>query len=201
MKKDKDDAKRIKNTPIFRVAYPYLFTPSVMKGTKNEPKYSVTMLFSKDTDLKPITRAIRAAKVEKFGEDKDKWPKGIRSPIEDGDDEKFSDREGFANAWAVKASSSQNIKPGVFDQKVKPITDPGVLYPGCYAIAAIFARIWEFPEDSGKYGVQFILDHVQKIKDGDSFSGRKSGEDVFSPVDSSDDNDEQAIDEDEDDKY
>jgi hypothetical protein len=82
--------------------------------------------------------------------------------------------------WVIKATSNENSKPGVFDEKVQPITEPSGFYPGCYAIAYMFAYVWEFPV--GKFGVGFILDHVQKQRDGKPFGGKKLGTQVFQPV-------------------
>ncbi len=170
-------------TPEFRVSFPHLFKPSGFKGAA--PKYSVTMLFPKNGDLKPLQAAIKAAKVAQFGPNKDAWPDHIESPVTDGDNPKFADREGYKGHWAIKAISNEDQKPGLVDQKVQPIIVQSEFYPGCYARAYVFARVWEF---GGKYGVHFILDHVQKTKDGKSFGGKKPVEQVFSPVaDSGDD--------------
>ena len=42
----------------------------------------------------------------------------------------------------------------------------------------MFARVWTF---GGKQGIQFILDHVQKMDDGPAFGGRKSAKEAFAP--------------------
>jgi hypothetical protein len=177
MKQTISDQQRIL-TPEFRVSFPHLFKPSGFKGTA--PKYSVTMLFAKNSDLKSIKTAMRAAKIAEFGPNKDLWPTKIESPVVDGDDPKFADREGYKGHWAIKALSNEESKPGLVDQNVQPILEPSKFYPGCYARAYVFARVWEF---GGKYGVQFILDHVQKTRDGKSFGGKKPADQVFTPID------------------
>lgn len=163
-------------TPEFRVSYPHMFKPSSIKGSA--PKYSVTMLFPKNGDLKALQAAIRAAKIAQFGPNKDQWP-DIESPVTDGDNPKFADKEGYKGHWAIKAISSEDQKPGLVDQNVQPILEQSKFYPGCFARAYVFARVWEF---GGKYGVHFILDHVQKTRDGKSFGGKKPVEQVFTPI-------------------
>ena len=192
MAKQKIDKEKTRVlTPEFRVSYPHVFKPSVMKGTNNAPKYSITMLFPKDADLSSLKAVIRQAKIDKFGA-KENWPKVMRSPVEDGDKPEHADKEGYADHYVIKASSNENSKPGVVDESVKTIIDASKFYPGCYARAYIFAYVWEFPEDSGKYGIGFILDHVQKLRDGKSFGGKKQPNEVFGAVSggSADDDDD-----------
>lgn len=187
-------------TPEFRVSYPHVFKATRMKNKKGQetgdPKYSITMLFSKKTDITDVKRAIRYAKIVAFGEDKSEWPEDLQSPIIDGDKPKYAKKEGYKGHWVVKAVSNEASKPSVVDKNVEPITELGDFYPGCYARAQIFARAWEF---SGKQGIHFILDHVQKTKDGKSFGGKKAVKEVFSPLDSDEDDEDDDSDEESDD--
>ncbi|CAB4169885.1 Protein of unknown function DUF2815 [uncultured Caudovirales phage] len=184
MGNEKQDACRI-ITPEFRVSHPHVFKPQAMPGTNNAPKFSITMLFDKDSDLTPVKKAIHAAKVEKFGADKEKWPKSIKSPVQDGDGEvgitkKTGERkEGYDNTWVIKASTNEDQQPGVVDRQGKEILKDADFYAGCYARAYVFAYVWEFPKASKKYGVGFILDHVQKTKEGKAFGGKKPVGEVF----------------------
>ncbi len=178
-KTEKQDSRRFV-TDEFRVSYPHVFKPQGMPGA--EPKYSITMLFSKKADLSKIKLAIKHAKIAEFGPDQADWPEGLASPVEDGDQPKYADKEGYKGHWAIKASTSQEQKPGVVDMDLEPIVDPSVFYPGCFARAQVFARVWEFPKKSGRYGLHFILDHVQKTKEGKSFSNRKAANEVFDPI-------------------
>lgn len=196
-KEDKDLCRII--TPRFRVSYPHVFKAQAPKDGK--PKFSITMLFPKDSDLtglapdgKPRTlkEAIRNAKTNAFGE-KSNWPKGLESPVVDGDDERFEGKDGYKGHWVIKASTSEDQRPTVVDKNMAAIVDPADLYPGCYARANIFAYVWEF---MGRKGVGFILDHVQKLKDGKSFGGKKPVDQVFAPIEDEDDN-EEATDDDE----
>lgn len=182
----KDDCRII--TPEFRVSFPHVFKAQAMPGTNNAPKFSVTMLFDKKQDLTAVKKAIRAAKIEKFGADEKKWPKVIKSPVQDGDGEagmskkKGEPMEGYAGHWVIKASTNENQRPGIVDRNGEEILKESDFYAGCYARAYIYAYVWEFPKGSGKYGVGFILDHLQKLKDGKAFSGKKPVSEVFGAV-------------------
>ena len=178
-------------TPMFRLSHPHLFKAQAPKPT-DKPKFSLTMLYPKGTDLMGQTLAtesspsqpislktvITNAKLQEFGA-KENWPDKLQSPVRDGDDEEFKDKEGYAGHWVIKATSNEDSRPGVVDAKGVPITEASVIYPGCYCRAYVYARVWEY---MGKQGVQFILDHVQMLKDGKSFGGKKPVEQVFGPV-------------------
>lgn len=168
-------------TPEFRVSYPHLFEANAVGNS--DPKYSITMLFPKSTDLSEVKKALKEAKLNAYGS-KENWPDDLLSPVSDGDNPKHANRDGYKGHWVVKASTRQGNKPGVVDQSGKiPITNPADLYAGCYARAIIFANPWEY---MGKRGVSFILDHVQKIRDGKPFGGRKPAEQSFSPINDGD---------------
>lgn len=176
-------------TPEFRVSYPHVFKAVQVMG-KGEPKYSVTMLFKKSADLSLIKLAMKHAKIAEFGPNKEDWPDDLESPVIDGDKPKYADKEGYKGCWVIKATSNEAAKPGVVgpeaddDGKLIPLTSSSEFYPGCYARAQVFARVWEF---GGKQGVHFILDHVQKTRDGKSFGGKKSADEAFQPLSGGDD--------------
>lgn len=183
-------------TPKFRVSYPHLFKAQAV-NKDDKPKFSITMLFSKETEMKPIKRAIRRASLYYYGPDESDWPSKLINPIADGDDERFKDNDGYADHWVLKASTNEDQRPGVFDEKVREIIDPSKFYAGCFAVASIFAYRWEYMK---REGISFILDSVQKVEDGKAFGGRKPGKEVFSPVaGAADDEDDDDIDEDEED--
>ncbi|MBK8260162.1 MAG: DUF2815 family protein [Nannocystis sp.] len=139
-------------TPEFRVSYPHVFKAQAMPGTKNDPKFSVTMLFDKKQDLAAIKKAIKAAKVAKFGEDPKKWPEGIKSPVKDGDGpagiakKTGKPMEGYAGHWVVAASTGETSPPGVVDRNGEEILKASDFYAGCYARAYVYAYVWEFPK-------------------------------------------------------
>ncbi len=177
-----DDKKkcRLEPTPTFRVSYPHLFKPQQLKPT-DKPKYSVVGLFSKKSDMSWLKRVINQAKVNAFGPDKDEWPE-FESPVIDGDDKKYKDNDGYKGNWAIKFSANAELgTPGVVDERNRVIEakDAAKFYPGCYAHAIAFAYVWEY---MGRHGVGFILDHVQKVRDGDAFGGRKPIGQAFQPL-------------------
>lgn len=173
-------------TPEFRVSYPHVFKAQAPKPT-DKAKFSITMLFPKDQELmgmspdgKPrsLKEVIRTAKVLKFGA-KENWPQNLISPVTDGDDPKFADKPGYPGHYVVKAVCNEDQRPGVVGPDMVPLTEPASLYPGCYARAYIYAYVWEY---MGRQGVGFILDHVQKLRDGKAFGGKRPIEQVFTPV-------------------
>lgn len=172
-KKKMDIAKKKALTPTFRVSYPHLFEAHAFKDA--EAKFSLTMLFPKDTDLAPLKKAVHNAIIEKYGSDKADWPEELRMPFRNGDKKK--DQEGYEGHIFVRATSKK--KPGVIDQKKEKIEDEETLYAGCYARATLIAFCYE---NSGNIGVSFALQNVQKVKDGKPFSGRKAAEDEFDEV-------------------
>lgn len=206
---DKDSCRMI--TPEFRVSYPHVFKAhSPKEGDK--PKFSVTMLFPKDSDLmgnyiasydedsgqpnlKPrgLKTLIKNAKIVEFGS-LDDAPDDLESPVTDGDDPKHADKEGYAGHWVIKASTSEDQRPGVVDENGKPITgeDASKFYPGCWARAYIYAYVYFYPnrQKPMKKGVSFILDHVQKLRDDKAFGGKKPVDQVFGPAPGRDEDEE-----------
>lgn len=164
-------------TPEFKASYANLFKASGMPGAA-KLKFSVVMMFPKTTDLTVLKEAMKQSKIAKWGPQKD-WPKLIESPVMNGDDPKYADKEGYAGHWLIKASSNEENRPGVVDQNCVEIINPAEFYSGCFARANVFAHAWEF---AGRFGVSFILDSVQKMRDGKPFGGRKPASQSFSPV-------------------
>lgn len=183
-------------THKFRVSFPAVFKAKAFED--QDAKYSVVMLFDKDVDLGTpadgqkisMKKAVFNAKVEKWGPDKSKWPKKIRSPFRDG--EERSDTDGYENCIFVTASSK--TQPGLVNRQLKPILDEEEFYAGCYARAEIIAFAYD---TKGNKGVGFALQNIQKLEDGEPFSGRKDASEVFDAVES-DSDDEENYDDDED---
>lgn len=174
-------AKMVK-TPKFRVSYPNVFTPSSFPG--QEPKYGVTMLFPKNTDLSAL-KALAKEAIEA------KWPDPVqrakitsnpnfKNPFRDGDVEK-PDTDGYKGCIFVRATSK--MKPGLVDRNVQPIMSEEEFYAGCYAIAAVTAYGFN---TAGNVGVAFGLQHLQFMEHGEPFSGRGTPEDVFEALEGAD---------------
>lgn len=169
-------------TPEFRVSFAHVFKAKAFTQGQ-EPKYSVRMLFPKTTDLKELKRAALNAAKEKWGP-KDEWPEGIRFPFLPGDKGKHSKYEGYKGSIVVGASSKQ--RPGIVDQKrAQIVEEDDKFYSGCYARATLIAFAYE---TGSNIGVSFALQNLQKLRDGERFSGKKRAEDEFEEVaDESDD--------------
>lgn len=167
-------------TPKFRVSFPNVFKPKSFKD--GEPKYSITMLFDKKTDLAKMKLAARNAGIQKFGP-VESWPKDkngkskLRMPFRDGDDEK-AEMDGYENCIFVNASSKS--PPQVIEADGKtPIVSEVSLYAGCYARASLIAFGYD---ESGNKGISFALQNIQKWEDGEPFSGKPKAEDEFEAI-------------------
>lgn len=174
-------AKKKLVTGEFRVSFPSVFKAKAFND-KQEAKFSVVMLFPKSVDLSrpaagqtvSLKHAAFNAAVEKWGP-KEEWPKNLRMPFRDGDEK--SDTMGYAGHIFVTASSKN--QPGLVDQGRRPILNEAQFYAGCYARAELIAFAYD---QMGNKGVGFSLQNLQKLRDGDAFSGRKAAEDVFESV-------------------
>ena len=162
-------------TPEFRVSFPFVFRPQKAMEAGKDPKYAVTMLFPKGTDLSKLKAAANAVVAEKWGADKTKWPKGMRTPFRDQGEKEFSGYE--AGAIFVTATSKQ--RPGVVDAQVQDIIDESQFYAGCYARATIRAFAYD---QAGNRGVAFGLQNIQKLRDGEPLGGRSRPQDDFEPL-------------------
>jgi len=68
-------------TGEFRVSFPSVFKATSFEG--QDPKFGLTMLFPKSTDLSKMEKAAEEAIEEKWG---NKRPKKLAMPFKDGDD-------------------------------------------------------------------------------------------------------------------
>lgn len=169
-----------------RLSFPALFQPKSFQN--QEAKYSAVLLFPKDVDLaKPangqkisLKHAAFNAAVEKWGP-KEKWPKGIRMPFRDGDEK--ADTQGYADHIFVTASAKR--QPGIVDQSLKPILTDRDLKAGDYVRAEVIAFAYD---QMGNRGVSFSLQNVQKLAEGEAFSGRKDPSTVFDAVEDTSEN-------------
>lgn len=193
-------------TPEFRASFPALFEAKAAMNS-DKPKYSVQMLFrvapnpakpanpdEKPVDLTQLKNAVKAVVVEKFGNDPAKWPKvgsgvgELQLPFRDGNEPGKKDKEGYGPGVIFATASSDprwNPPPKVFhpyagaDGRPALLTVPTDVYGGMYARATVNPYYWEY---MGKLGVSLGLQHVQKLRDGETFSGRGSAENDFDAI-------------------
>lgn len=160
-----------------RLSYCHLFEPYSNDPDK-EKRYSVTILIPKKdkATLAKIEEAIAAAKeagkTTKFG---GKIPVNLSTTLHDGDEEADLERNPEYEGHMYMAMSSKT-RPGIVDADLNAILDPTEVYSGCYARVSINA----FPYNtSGKKGISFGLNNVQKLEDGEPLGGRTRAEDDF----------------------
>lgn len=168
-------------TPVFRVSFPQVFEPkAIQEGQKK--KYSLVALFTMDkitknpADKKLWDAMLAAAKFAAT----EKWPKEIpknlQSPFRKGEEkEQF---QGYG-AGVIFLTLTTTTRPGLVDQNMTKIIAPEDFYAGCYARATINPYAWTF---AGKNGVSFGLQNIQKVGDGEAFSGRTDAEDDFNAI-------------------
>ena len=183
----KDTANTAILTPVARLSYPSLFKARAMQEGQ-ELKYSAVLLFPKDADLKSLKQAVEVATAKKWPDAK-KRPANLRSPFRDGDADR-SGTEGYENVIFITASNK--LRPVVVDQDVHPVLSlpitedsiaqaEDVVYAGCYVKALVRAYAYD---QKGNRGVAFSLEMLQKVKDGERFSGvnRSNPSEYFNPV-------------------
>ena len=179
-------------TGMFRVSFPKVFRPDPNSGDK----YSLMAMIKKTgnqpwtsaPELKPYADAVKKAFLEKWPLAKDQ-PKNWVNPIKDGDTAEMQDGSlrtekypEIAGHWYLTASSKS--KPGLIDNKKNAILTDDEFYGGCFARATMHAYAYspsaKMPQS--KIGVAFGLDNIQKLSEGERFSGRTKAEDDFDAV-------------------
>lgn len=154
---------RIK-TSKFRVSFCAVFKPEAMDPKKDEPKYSLTMMFEKDDPfLKTIENEIKRAIKEEWGS---KAPKTLKICLRDGAEKGHID--GFSDDVKFITARSK-YKPGLVDSDLNDIFEEEEFYGGCYARASI--EIYAYNNPTNK-GVSATLYNIQKLEDGDRLGGK-----------------------------
>lgn len=192
-------------TGKFRLSYPALFEAKEFKGKKS---WSISMIFSKDTDLTALRIAAQNAAIEKWGNDPAQWPTKkvkkngvvktrsvIKWPFRDGDVEK-PDKPEYENAIFVGASCKKRA-PGVIDKNREDIVDESDIKAGDYCRASLIAFAFE---NEGSYGVAFTLLNVQKLKDGEALGGGRGAASDFADAEDIEDDEDEENDEEESDE-
>lgn len=157
-----------------RFSYAHVFEPHAMEEGQKK-KYSVCLLIPKTSTkmVAKIKAAIKAAYEDgktKFG---GKLPSNWKNPLRDGDTER-EDLPEYEGMYFINATG--NRRPGIVDEDREAITDEEDFYSGCYGRASI--NFYAF-NVSGNKGVAAGLNNLQKLEDGERFSGGASAEDDF----------------------
>ena len=172
-------------TPPFRASYASVFKPqtNILSG---KSEYSIVALFPKGTDFSELTAAAEAALKAKFGNDKTKWPKNLRSPFRDQKERAKDDGSlppGYQEG-AVMITLRSTSRPGVVDQNVNSLGveygNDAEFYSGCWARATVRAYAYD---NAGNRGVSFGLGNIQKVKDDQPLgANRTKPEDDFQAI-------------------
>lgn len=164
-------------TPPFRVSFPSVFQPSSFNG--GEPKFSVVMLFypkeftPKHKELwEGLKRIADEASKEKFKKLLKELPENFRKPFRRGEEK--AHLEGYGEGM-IFATASSKQRPGIVDRDRNDLISESDFYPGCWARASVTA----FAYDNKGKGVAFGLHNLQKLGDGENFTGRLSAEEDF----------------------
>lgn len=182
-------------TPPGIVSYPKVWEAAQVLG-KGEFKFSVSLLVSKQLDAKnkvqwnAALKAIRLAKIVKWGENERAWPKDLLLPITNGDNAVDKNtggiKEGHAGCWVVRATSKAEFPPKVFrymgmGAKPRPMTkdEEDKIYPGCMGRIQVYAYGWEY---MGKNGISFGFNALEKLKDGEVIGGSSALDEAFGAV-------------------
>lgn len=163
-------------TPEFRVSFPAVFEAKLNQLSGNN-EYSIQMIFDKSADLTALKKMAQLAAKEKWG---DNLPAKLRSPFRNGDeynDTADNPRQELEGKIFVNCKSKQ--RPGLVDGSLNAIIDQNEFYGGCYARATVRPYAYD---QKGNRGVAFGLLNIQKLRDGEPFSGKLKAEDDFSPI-------------------
>lgn len=170
-------------TGLVRLSYAHIWEPvAIEEGA--EKKYSVSIIIPKDdkVTLNKIKRAIEAAKEQgKTSKFQGKIPANLKTPLRDGDVDRPED-EAYANSYFINCSAK--TKPGIVDKNRSPILSQDEVYSGCYGHVSI--TFYPF-NTSGSKGIAAGLNHIMKVKDGDSLGGRSTAESDFAELELDDD--------------
>lgn len=163
-----------------RLSYAHLFQPHAIEG--NEPKYSVSIIISKDDKdtIKAIREAVDEAKETGKAKLGGKIPANLKTPLRDGDEERPDD-EAYANSFFLNANSKN--RPGVVDINVHPILDETEVYSGSYGRVTLNFYAYNA---NGNRGIAAGLGNVQKLSDGEALGGFTRAEDDFQALEDED---------------
>ncbi len=176
-----------KLTPVFRLSWPNISKPG------DNGKYSLTMIFPPEADLKDLKKMVVDCIRGEWGE-KYKIAQ-LTLPFKDGNNKTNDEGEVYPEfADATYCDANTKFVPTVLDgtrgKRQIPTADvESEVYAGCYCIAQIAAYAWEYKEEKSnkviKRGVSFQLENLMKYKDGERLGGggkRFSAEDAFAGV-------------------
>ena len=169
-------------TPEATLSYLNIFEPRAM-SEKDEPKYSVTLIFPQGTDLSEMKSAIARVLEDKWGsKTKGMLQAGalktpFRSDPDDVAGKGYPLGSTFVNARTLNAPGVVTIYADPNnDGKPLPLTDRSKAYAGVVARVTLDAYAYD---TAGNRGATFGLGNIQILRDGDRLDGRAPAEDEF----------------------
>lgn len=164
-----------------RISFANIWEPRSINGS--EEKYSVSCVIPK-SDTATIGRIEKAVEAAKADGKTRRWggkiPPNLKLPLRDGDLERPDD-ENYRDCMFVNASSKE--APQIVDRRKQPITDPMMVYSGCYCNISV--NFYAF-NTNGNRGVACSLGNIQFVKDGDRLGGKASADADFDELDDGD---------------
>ena len=109
-----------------------------------------------------------------------KFMSSFKTPLRDGDAERDTEKSPeYKGHYFINCNSNQ--RPGVIDLDKVEIMDADEVYSGCYARVSV--NFYPFDASKTAKGVAVGLNSIQKLEDGEPFSGRSSASaDFTEPV-------------------
>jgi hypothetical protein len=169
-------------TPAGVASYPHLDLPQAAMNGQGNPKYSLSLVFAKGTDLTALQAAVLEAAIEKFGANAAAKIKSgaLKSPFRtDAEAKGYPEGSTFINVRSEQKPGTVYLYPGA-DGKPAIVPDDKVketFYAGATVRASITAFAYDRPESKG---VSVGLNNVQLL-DGTTprLDGRTKATDDF----------------------
>lgn len=168
-------------SPVGRLSFPQLFKAEQINGA-GPAKFSATLIFEpNDPGLAKMREDVQKQIDRKWNGN---VPSNYKDPFLLGDS--MPNRPEYAGKVIVRFSCKEDKRPQIVGPLKEPITDPAVLYSGCYVRVSYNCYTWAH---SGRVGVSFGLGHVQMVRHGDRLDGRGTADSVFTEIEPDADDD------------
>ena len=142
---------------IVRLMFPRLFEPAA-RESGGTPVYSVALLFPPD-DISEVSRLVDIAESRAktaFPEDnRNGRLVGVKLPFHEQDDN-VGVYPGFTPGCKY-VNVSRAFEPQVFDNQLKPVTDPGAVYPGVWAMVYLSAYTYSKKSKGMHFGLTSVM--------------------------------------------
>lgn len=171
IKPDANSGGKVK-TPVFRSSYAFVIEPR--KNDDGVEKFSICVIFKKSAiaDWKPVFQATANAAAKMYGSDPMKWPKNLKFPFHDGDEE----RDGKEYEGSLFFNAGSTNRPNIVDRGLNPIMSKDEFYSGCYARASL--SFYPF-DKAGNKGVGCGLNNLLFWEHGERLDGQSTAEEDF----------------------